>query len=149
MDKKTCSKCGETKPVDAFHSARSGYCRPCANQYRREWSARNPDKWRQYRRNSRVRNAKSIARCQYTNAMQRLYGLTRPEYDVLLFQQSGRCAICVEPSDSLSIDHCHNTGRVRGLLCRSCNTALGKVKDMGERLQLMVQYLEKAASAGP
>ena len=62
------------------------------------------------------------------------YGITLAEYDALLAAQHGVCAICGEPPSNnpkhwggkkLAVDHCHDTGKVRGLLCNGCNTAIG------------------------
>ena len=53
------------------------------------------------------------------------YGLTTEQYEQLLVDQDSRCAICGEASLKLQVDHCHTNGKVRGLLCPKCNTALG------------------------
>ena len=71
------------------------------------------------------------------------HGITREEYDLLLEQQGGRCAIC-QKLKTLHIDHCHTTGEVRGLLCIVCNTGLGKLGDDLEGLRAAVAYLERA-----
>ena len=67
------------------------------------------------------------------------YGVTEADYAVMLSSQGGRCGICKTPADdlprALSVDHCHTSGRVRGLLCLHCNTALGLLKDSQESLQ--------------
>lgn len=64
-------------------------------------------------------------------------------YDALFTKQRGLCAICGRPGDkkSLSLDHCHGSLRVRGLLCGSCNLALGLFADSIDRLEKAVQYL--------
>ena len=71
------------------------------------------------------------------------HGMTRDEYDLLLEQQDGCCAIC-QKRKTLHIDHCHTTGEVRGLLCIGCNTALGKLGDDLKGLRAAVAYLEQA-----
>ena len=82
------------------------------------------------------------------------YGITQDEYERLFAEQDGRCAICREAETTkdrtgrvrarLSIDHDHETGRIRGLLCHHCNAALGHAKESEYRLRDMAAYLERA-----
>ena len=74
------------------------------------------------------------------------YGITHEDYERMYLQQGGVCAICEESETyagrtNLSVDHCHSTGKIRGLLCASCNMALGKFKDSKELLEKAVRYL--------
>ena len=79
------------------------------------------------------------------------FGITTFEYNQMLEEQGGVCAICHQKetftmkgvTHSLAIDHDHLTGRVRGLLCRACNQTLGLMKDNIENLQKAIRYLEK------
>lgn len=72
------------------------------------------------------------------------YGLTIEEYEEKYKQQDGKCAICeIQPLERLNIDHCHETGKVRDLLCRNCNHALGNVNDDPDLLRRLISYLEK------
>lgn len=83
----------------------------------------------------------------------RRHGLTHKEYLELVTKQHGVCAICLKPESTvhgnskkvqpLSIDHIHASGKVRGLLCSKCNTAVGLLDDSIERAQALIQYLEK------
>ncbi|WP_432027430.1 endonuclease VII domain-containing protein [Streptomyces sp. 1222.5] len=57
------------------------------------------------------------------------YGLSPEDYDAMYQQQSGRCGMCDVEHGLLYVDHCHATGRVRGLLCRDCNFAIGHLRD--------------------
>ena len=72
------------------------------------------------------------------------FGLASSEYDKLLTNQGGACAICgTEPNGrALAVDHNHDTGLVRGLLCHHCNTAIGLLDDSPERLIRAIEYLE-------
>lgn len=75
----------------------------------------------------------------------RKYGLRPEDYDTLLDNQNGVCAICSEPPKPgrrLAVDHDHTTGEVRGLLCSPCNTALGLFKDRIRLLAAAIVYLE-------
>lgn len=72
------------------------------------------------------------------------YGMTPREFDALLEQQGGRCAICRTDSPTAkgwAVDHCHIGGQVRGILCSPCNIGLGHFKDDISRLQAAVSYL--------
>lgn len=83
------------------------------------------------------------------NTLRHFFGIDIPEYERLLASQSGVCAICacVCPSGKrLAVDHCHATGKVRGLLCMRCNTGLGKFDDRIDLLEAAKSYLTKAGS---
>lgn len=79
--------------------------------------------------------------------LKRWYGITLAEYDRLLVQQNYCCAICNIPQEKLSrrldIDHNHKSGQVRGLLCSSCNTTLGKINEDIPTAESLVSYLKK------
>jgi hypothetical protein len=79
------------------------------------------------------------------NDLKRNYGITLEEHTKMYEEQNGRCAICDNEGNGkwkkLCVDHCHNTGKVRKLLCNNCNTALGLVGDNIDTLQKMIQYL--------
>lgn len=86
------------------------------------------------------------------SALRRNYGITIADYDRMYAEQGGVCAICKQPErlvrrgvlQELSIDHCHDTGKVRGLLCHDCNTGIGKLGDSPERLQVAIDYLARS-----
>lgn len=80
--------------------------------------------------------------------MKRQYGLGFVEYNKMLEKQNGVCAICNSTPPNhhkkrLNIDHCHTTGRVRGLLCDACNRALGLLKDSPELMLKAISYLAR------
>lgn len=73
----------------------------------------------------------------------RTYGLTVEDVKAMLEQQGGNCATCVRPlMGKPHVDHCHTSGKVRGLLCGSCNRALGLVRDQVDVLSRMIDYLQ-------
>jgi len=127
---KVCSKCKESKPLDDFYFSPKSADR-CKRQCKECWDAST---WAKYATPEYVREA----------GLWQKYGLTAADYDALFEKQNRVCAICKEPPSRyrLHVDHCHITGRVRGLLCVSCNTALGLLKDSPERCQIAAEYLE-------
>ena len=84
-------------------------------------------------------NNKEVTRSSY---LKRTYGITVEEYDKLVEVQQGRCAICDESDKALAVDHSHDTGEVRGLLCINCNTGIGSLKDDRSLLLKAVEYLQ-------
>jgi len=81
---------------------------------------------------------------QLKSRMKLFYGITLEQYEQMLIEQDHKCAICGEkPERTLHTDHCHETDKVRGLLCRSCNVGLGHFKDDINRLAAAIEYLKK------
>jgi len=91
-----------------------------------------------------------------SSTLKSMYGITLDEYNQMWHNQFGKCAICREPETAiikgkkieLAVDHCHTTGKVRGLLCHHCNKALGAFKDDVCSLESAVQYLKGGGSHG-
>lgn len=74
----------------------------------------------------------------------RKYNITKEDLSAMLFGQDGLCAICDSPlTESLHVDHNHETGKIRGLLCNQCNLALGQFKDSPEVLRKAAEYVER------
>ncbi len=79
----------------------------------------------------------------------RRYGLSQMEVENMNSSQAGRCGICAEDqSATMHIDHCHATGKVRGLLCRKCNFLLGLAGDRIKILERAIAYLKSAETTG-
>ena len=80
--------------------------------------------------------------------LEETYGITEGEYERLLSSQGGGCAICGNPPKTrrLAVDHCHKTGAVRGLLCKSCNRGLAYYYDRPERFDKAAEYLRSAVA---
>ncbi len=84
------------------------------------------------------------------------YGLTLEDYNIMLFQQGYVCAVCkqeetvidhyTQQPKSLSVDHDHETGKVRQLLCTTCNQVLGNIEKDSQRVKLLIKYLKKHQS---
>lgn len=71
------------------------------------------------------------------------YGIGIEEYEALKDQQDGKCSICETVGHVLYVDHCHDTKKIRGLLCQKCNTGIGMLQDSIEVLKKALRYLEK------
>jgi len=115
-----------------FPGARNKYgqCKICRNVYQAAYKRANPKKFSPYNVDYHRRKK---------------YGVTPVEYARMMVEQNGLCAICKEQDSrgrALDVDHNHETGVVRGLLCNTCNMTLGKVKDNTELLKSMIAYLE-------
>lgn len=144
-------------------------------EYMREYAINNRSKFRRTPEQQEERNRKrreKYASCKKTREQARLqsadwqernpdkrfaqrlkkYGITPDDYYRMLNEQNGKCAICgsSDPKDGrtnkMFVDHCHGSGRVRGLLCSSCNLGIGKFRDEPELLLSAAKYI-KGASA--
>lgn len=124
---KICSDCKFLKPLDDFgNNARQPdgkhyYCRACTTKKSREWAIRNPDKVNKHKLKYR-------------------YGITPEELEELMDKAGHKCQLCGR-KDKLNIDHCHENGHVRGILCGSCNRALGILGDSVESIERVLAYL--------
>lgn len=141
---KRCPKCKLDKPLSEFWARRTrdgapaSRCKMCSRDAQREWRATRPD----YNKR-RYQIVKVETRERH---LVRKYGVTLAHYDAMLKAQGGKCAICARTEDSqrhkvFHVDHCHATGRVRGLLCRGCNHVLGHVQDDPAVLWAAISYL--------
>lgn len=132
---KICGACRVAKPLDAFYltkygaAGRRGTCKDCTRERMR------PARVEQIRRQNLGR-----------------YGMTVEQYDALFAEQGGRCAACGEPEwiksrngepFKLAVDHDHATGRVRGLLCATCNRVVGHLETRPALVDRMVEYLAR------
>ena len=98
-------------------------------EYMRIWKRNNPDRVKYHKRKDKLKKK---------------YGITPEQYDTLLVQQNGLCASChIAPTDKqLAVDHCHVTGRIRGLLYTNCNLILGLAQDNPNTLKSLIEYLK-------
>lgn len=135
---RVCRCCNQEKPLDCFPKDkrwRGTYkldCKDCYNTKRR--LSYNPEQRRE-------------------DALKHLYGITKEVLNQMYVNQEGCCAICSSPlslevsntkKGKAHIDHCHTTGKVRGLLCTKCNTLLGMAEDNTTTLYAAIQYLDRS-----
>lgn len=133
----TCTTCGKLKPTEAFYKRKdrpkgiTSSCKECRKRsFRQDWT---PRQHREYRLLSD-------------------FGISLEDYETMAKHQDYTCAICKKTESAksntgyikcLAVDHCHKSGRVRGLLCQNCNTGLGKFKDDPRLLQSAINYLKE------
>lgn len=127
----------------------------------KQWILRNPEKWRKLYEKSRdnplfkeqrkqwaKKNPIAIREARLRHDRKKKYSLEEGEYETLLSSQGGVCAICGESQlrRALAVDHNHNSGKVRGLLCDKCNLGIGLFGDSVIRLQRAVSYISERGS---
>jgi len=134
---RVCRKCSQSKPIEEFHwlSGHRGHRRICKSC---DYEA------------AKLRKQAAPAQRNYSH-IRRMYGIDEAGFSELLNQSNGKCAICDKELDvtirsnrpnKMQIDHDHITGKVRGLLCFTCNTAIGKMQDSPALLRKAASYLE-------
>ena len=132
--KSFCPKCNEEKLLSNFcrdkhtYTGFAIYCKQCNSKKAKK----------------RYRKHKS----EHKNAqLKNDFGITLKQYKKMVNSQNNVCAICRKlekiKNKSLSVDHCHKTGRIRGLLCSRCNTGLGLFQDSTDNLKQAIVYLKK------
>lgn len=141
---KKCSKCGEIKHTNEFNqrkASKDGFtsrCTQCLNTKAMKVRSEQPEV-------TRARNLK------------KRFNMTIDEYNTIFLGQKGKCAICEKAETNrdskgsskwLCVDHNHNDGTIRGLLCSSCNTGIGQLGDSVKTLKSAIEYLIKRGSYG-
>lgn len=130
---RVCTRCRKIKPVSEYYLFRRsevyGYAYEPVCKFCRK--LKEKDNW-------------------YRAHLKRKYGITLSDYDNLLEAQGGVCAICKsfetdKRRGNLSVDHDHETGKIRGLLCNRCNRGIGYLKDNPEILEAAARYLRESA----
>lgn len=152
---KYCNRCEATKDLTEFYKSKfssTGYyseCKACYKQRNKKYHSENWDEIlktkQKYAKNNRDRRR--------NNDYKRMYGISLDEYNEILHKQKGRCKICSSHHTELKgrrqhlvVDHCHTTGKVRGLLCDTCNRAIGMLKDCPDIILKAHEYLIQGLS---
>jgi hypothetical protein len=147
---KKCPSCKLDKSLLDFAIRQSGarigqavtYCKLCNGEKQKERKQRDPSIYR---------------RVEWPSKLKNIYGITVDDYYKMLDAQGGGCAICATrvPSqrkrkyvktEMFFVDHCHATGKVRGLLCSRCNRGIGFFDDNPSRLEMAATYLKDNSS---
>lgn len=153
---------------NGYSSAR---CKQCKNKQRTEWFRRDEEgnkkktsEWGKKYRSDPIRKKKLNEKCkQYykenreeirkysknpgikNSILKYKFGITLEQYEQMLTEQNKKCKICLNAfteTKYIHVDHCHTTGKVRGLLCPQCNMALGLLKDNECSLLRAIKYLK-------
>jgi hypothetical protein len=151
---KTCPKCLVEKPLSEYHRSKATvggyqvYCKVCGAARHSEWRLKNLAKCAADQKKYRQNNPEQFADYSRKN----LYGLKPGEYDTMLASQNGRCAICLTNTPGgkgpFHVDHCHEGGHIRGLLCHCCNLGIGYLKHSKTVLEAAIVYLAERGAEG-
>lgn len=165
MQTKRCNKCKENKSLSSFRKVSKSkdgycyYCRPCetAITYRARYkdiesSERFREKQRLYRekKNQNPEWVKKETERKRLHNLTKRYSITTKFYNNMLEEQNNLCAICGKEfnnsdhvHDKPNIDHCHKTGKIRGIVHSKCNSMIGFAEDDVEKLEEAIKYLKK------
>ena len=144
---KMCTICKTVKPFEDFYTNgiaqnrynkniryRTSLCKDCSSKKNKKYHTENRPK---------------LTAQQLVSHRRRKYGINEEEYQAMVLSQNNICAICNKPSDrTLHVDHDHITGKIRGLLCNSCNTGIGLFKEDVDSLANAIKYLNAHAELG-
>lgn len=160
---KECATCKVVfDPSPALRGAPKTYCSPkCRNGRRRSWTRvkeriKNDPAYHAsylaYFREYKDRHRSLAQLVTLKSWLKRKYGLTIEDFQKLRDQQNDLCAICGKPETQkgrrlLSVDHCHETGKVRALLCKHCNSAIGHLHDDPSLARKAYEYLARHSNA--
>jgi len=145
---KTCYKCHTPKPITEFNKCKThkdglgSYCKACIKLSQEK----NKHSIVKYQKQYHIDNKESINERTRNHHFIHRYGISKEKADKLVEQCCGKCQICgvsLSESNPPHIDHNHETGVVRGILCRCCNSGLGLFKDSPDFLNLAIRYLKK------
>ena len=159
MTKMCGGACGLEKPLGDFAkdsrmaTGRQSWCRSCTSAYKQaKYATETPEERDSRNARRRARHDPDVARQRRAENYERInemerksrlkqkYGITLEQYQAMAAEQNDLCAIC-NRDEPLRVDHDHETGVVRGLLCHGCNTAIGLMNDDVDRLRSAIDYL--------
>ena len=164
---KKCKTCGEEKPLGDYYIRKcdGGYlfsnCKKCHGSYTRKreketrevtrerrmkWVEKNREKIRKQQKEIYWKDVEASRKRGREKSIKETYGITQLDKARMLKDQGG-CAACGSDNPGTvkgwHIDHCHFTGKIRGVLCHPCNAALGNARDSIDRLRQLIDYLTK------
>lgn len=153
---KRCPKCESLRPISDFAKdsarpdGRGCWCRVCRKAYHAVWYARNQEAKRKQNKEWADKNRPLARRLSRRAYIHKRYGLSAEQYAGRLESQQGLCAVCHQPETRivkgtlacLCVDHSHQSGKIRGLLCSRCNYTIGLLKDDVALFRSAAAYLE-------
>lgn len=161
MNSKQCSKCKKQLPISGFYMRSGGKlhhsaCKICERAMAKDWYERNKDKATAKVRDWRERNADAVKqyrsenrRKHYLQEVVRKYDVDPAWFDEQMQKQGGSCACCRrdfawgKKQTTPHVDHCHESQKVRGILCNRCNTVLGLCQDDKNLLSALARYVSE------
>lgn len=142
---RTCTQCSKTLPLSCFYKVK-------ANKSGRDWKC-GPCRREIVYANRRAKTPEYRNRLKRRNILKKRFGISEEIYNDMFAAQKGLCAVCRKPETGrsgvkrslrmLAVDHCHDSGKVRALLCHSCNAGLGHFKDSPALLNEAAEYLKQ------
>ena len=158
---KTCTACNIYKEFSYFAKNKLGKdglhskCRVCQREYRRSWYVSNKENARAINKKWADNNPSHSKEWYQKNKLnqrdqqlRKQFGITLEQYDQMLLIQDSKCKICgldqKESVKALAVDHCHATGKIRGLLCGKCNLGIGYFQDREDVLNKAIEYLRES-----
>lgn len=148
---RTCKVCNQLLPTDNFQ--KQGYrCRQCRSEKQKAYWASLPkdikvarQKNGKYAKTWRINNPEKSKMIARKTHIMRKFGITIEEYETMLLSQDSVCAICKNKcatGNYLAVDHNHNTQKIRALLCKNCNTAIGLFKEDINIMTNAIEYIK-------
>ena len=150
---KFCPECKTDKPGSDFPVRDTGklysYCKPCNAARTRKWGEANKERKAETNKAWHARRRDHVKVKAREGHYKRRYGIPHSEVLAMLERQNSRCAICCTEvsEDTLVVDHCHDSSRIRDILCNRCNISLAPL-ERPEWLTLAMAYLERHRSGG-
>jgi hypothetical protein len=146
LELKTCSGCKKKLEKTKFYKNGNGLrskCKECCSQRNKTYYTTNKEKVKNTSKNWYLNNKDKVKNTK----TKRKFGITTQEKNILFAIQGYCCAICKSKTNTRGrewdVDHCHKTGKVRGILCSNCNRGLGLFQDNAMYLLTASQYLQK------
>ena len=165
LTEKLCLDCKLILPIENFRIVRkedwciSSYCKKCLNKKKEnklKGTEKQKEKWKRHSKKRKQWLKPANKEKMRLRHLEKKYGMSEQDYKNMLLQQGGVCKLCggletrVDKITGvviqLAIDHCHETNKVRGLLCGKCNRALGGFQDRVDLLQKAIEYLKETNS---
>ncbi len=152
MTTRVCKRCGTEHSIVDYHvvsgckGGRRPVCRYCIRKHQTENYANDRERRQRKQREWNAANPRAVRECN----LRKKYGMGVKEYEIMFGMQGGRCLVCGEPETvcdgrgklkRLAVDHNHDTGEIRGLLCQKCNQALGLLGENPVIIRNLANYI--------